>query len=289
MKVYNEELEILILKGSDVIDFLQRISTNDFRNFHDNSVLRTVLTNEKGRIVDFITVLKYQSEIVVITSNEREKIVTDFLNKYIVTEDIEITISKSKKYTLIPEFEHDFEFLSGCNKFEGNYLFLDDYSFKKLIIISLNEKSDFKNAILENCEYISYAFFKQFSINAGYLFESNELNEDINPLECGLKEYISFNKGCYIGQEVIARMDSQNKVPKSMVKIKSNYPLTIGSKIYKNEDGNCYECGFITSSLKITESFIGLGFSREIESNENCNYYINNDINNVILINKFKY
>lgn len=286
MKVYKEEIEILKLNGKDVIDFLQRVSTNDFKNFYVNSILRTVLTTEKGRIVDFITVLHYHSKFVIITSAGRERIVSDFLYKYIVTEDIEIDFDKLNKHTFIPEFDHDYEFLSGCNKVEENYLYFDDYAFKKLILLSKNEDSDFKKALLENCEFIHYNEFKEISINKGFLFESNELNDEINPLECGLREYISFTKGCYIGQEVISRLDAQGKIPKLMVKIISDFEMNSGDKIYFQDSGLETECGFLTSTGKRDNSFIALGFIKGINFNVNYKYYINKNLNNTILINK---
>ena len=54
---------------------------------------------------------------------------------------------------------------------------------------------------------------------AGY---PTEINENYNPLEAGLKKYINFNKGCYIGQEVIARLDTYSKVKNRLVLIKSD-------------------------------------------------------------------
>ena len=44
----------------------------------------------------------------------------------------------------------------------------------------------------------------------------NEMGEPYNPLEAGLIGAIDFTKGCYIGQEVIARLDSYDRVQKYM-------------------------------------------------------------------------
>ena len=52
--------------------------------------------------------------------------------------------------------------------------------------------------------------------------DPTEINEYYNPLEAGLKKYINFNKGCYIGQEVIARLDTYSKVKNRLVLIKSD-------------------------------------------------------------------
>jgi folate-binding protein YgfZ len=45
----------------------------------------------------------------------------------------------------------------------------------------------------------------------------HELNEDHNPLEAGLTDAISFDKGCYVGQEVVARLNAYDKVSRSLV------------------------------------------------------------------------
>ena len=42
----------------------------------------------------------------------------------------------------------------------------------------------------------------------------SEMGEPYNPLEAGLIGAIDFTKGCYIGQEVIARLDSYDRVQK---------------------------------------------------------------------------
>lgn len=45
-----------------------------------------------------------------------------------------------------------------------------------------------------------------------------ELSRDYIPLEVGLWDEISFSKGCYTGQEIIARMESRERVAKVLVK-----------------------------------------------------------------------
>jgi folate-binding protein YgfZ len=45
----------------------------------------------------------------------------------------------------------------------------------------------------------------------------HELTEDHNPLEAGLEDAVSFEKGCYVGQEVVARLRTYDKVSRSIV------------------------------------------------------------------------
>ena len=46
-----------------------------------------------------------------------------------------------------------------------------------------------------------------------------ELSEEFNPLEAGLLPSISFDKGCYIGQEVVVRLNTYDKVQKRLMGI----------------------------------------------------------------------
>jgi folate-binding protein YgfZ len=92
------------------------------------------------------------------------------------------------------------------------------------------------------------------------------MTELTNPLECGLNRYVSFTKGCYIGQEVIARLDAYDKISKHMVGIRSETEIPInGSTGDVKLLADNKECGFVTSSC-ISDKFgnIGLGFVKTI-------------------------
>jgi folate-binding protein YgfZ len=45
------------------------------------------------------------------------------------------------------------------------------------------------------------------------------MGEDFNPLEAGLNSSISYDKGCYIGQEVVLRLNTYKKVQKHLMGI----------------------------------------------------------------------
>ncbi len=63
-----------------------------------------------------------------------------------------------------------------------------------------------------------------------------ELNDQYIPLELGLWDEVSFHKGCYTGQEIIARMDSRERLARVLVRVHSDtavsapQPLMSGSQ-----------------------------------------------------------
>ena len=90
-----------------------------------------------------------------------------------------------------------------------------------------------------------------------------ELGESYNPLETGLWGSISFTKGCYIGQEVIARLDTYQKVQRHLVSLSFSADAQVaeGSKLAR--EGS--EVGHVTSVAKtpLTGELIGLGYVRK--------------------------
>jgi folate-binding protein YgfZ len=60
------------------------------------------------------------------------------------------------------------------------------------------------------------ALWESLRVEQGRPVADQELTEEHNPLEAGLWESVSFNKGCYIGQEIIARLDTYQKLKQQL-------------------------------------------------------------------------
>jgi folate-binding protein YgfZ len=85
-----------------------------------------------------------------------------------------------------------------------------------------------------------------------------ELTDDYNPLEVGLWQTISFNKGCYIGQETIARLNTYKGVKQYLWGIRLNAPAEVGDTITIGEE----KVGKLTSYTEIPDGYFGLGYIR---------------------------
>jgi aminomethyltransferase len=77
----------------------------------------------------------------------------------------------------------------------------------------------------------AYEFLR---IESGRPRFGHELTQDYIPLETGLWDDVSFNKGCYIGQEIIARMESRNRLAKKLVNLAPSAPVAAGSALTAN-------------------------------------------------------
>jgi aminomethyltransferase len=97
-----------------------------------------------------------------------------------------------------------------------------------------------------NFNLIGEEAYNIYRVEQGIPASPNELNSECNPLEAGLIEYIDFNKGCYIGQEVIARLKNYDKIQRHLTGVRFNDKLvTNNGRFILNDNG--IEVGIVTS------------------------------------------
>jgi aminomethyltransferase len=89
------------------------------------------------------------------------------------------------------------------------------------------------------------ASFDILRVERGYGAFGRELSQEYIPLETGLLDAVSFTKGCYVGQEIIARMESRNRLAKQLRGLRLSRPAAAPGKL--DVDGK--EAGDLTSAV----------------------------------------
>jgi folate-binding protein YgfZ len=94
----------------------------------------------------------------------------------------------------------------------------------------------------------------------------SEITENTNPLEIGLPEAISSNKGCYPGQEVIEKIISLGAPAKRLVKIEGTGALpTVGTVLSASDQS---EAGTVTTVSPTMHGFVALAILKKIYAKE---------------------
>ncbi|MBN1964032.1 MAG: glycine cleavage system protein T [Anaerolineae bacterium] len=101
------------------------------------------------------------------------------------------------------------------------------------------------------------ALYELLRIEAGLPGPAGELTEDYIPLEAGLWSDVSFSKGCYTGQEIIARMESRGKLAKTLVGVTLSGPVEVGMTW---SAGGKTQGTLTSAALRPDGTWIGLGF-----------------------------
>lgn len=280
---------VLELKGADSIDYLHRITTNDLKNLTKEQIAKTIFTTEKGRVIDLVTLVNFEDFQLILSSNVHKLKVKNWIKKYIVTDEVRVD-DAGEKYTILeflgPQATSFVSML--CGDFVDS---LQTNSFKVLNIegmlffilkvenydgtISFITISDFNNGqkiikyLIEKKSPFNFSFIGEDAYNIyrmgqGIPVAPNEINDEYNPHEAGLAKYISFTKGCFIGQEVIARLQTYDKVQKQLVGVIIDHTSELSlTQMIRSDLGE--EVGILTSSCysPFLKKRIGLAYIKK--------------------------
>ncbi len=95
--------------------------------------------------------------------------------------------------------------------------------------------------------------------SSGAVWPEADVDSQTIPLEAGLWDLVSFHKGCYIGQEVIARMESRNRLARRMAGLRLDGPVAAPQEILRGATS----VGLLTTAaVSPTLGSIGLGLVR---------------------------
>ncbi len=271
--------------GADRLDLLHRLSTNNLLAGKPGQIISTVFTSDKGRIIDYVNVLVRDSTLWLLTSPTNEENFSKWIEKYTIMEDIHLNVvtQSTRMITLVGPKAKEFAESLGDISLKTDTFIEADLPPCKATILCRNEfQTDFVDFIVDG-EVASESWkflvsdggefgltkmgtraFEAFRITRGIPAIGSELSDAFNPYEAGLVHAISFTKGCYIGQEVIARLDTYQKVQKSMWGIIFDYSphqLRAGANVLLNGE----EIGVLTSvsNEEIRGKSVGIGILKK--------------------------
>ena len=220
----------LVVSGDDAVDLLNRLSTNDLEKLQPGQGMSSVLTTNKGRIIDLLHVLRRDDDLLVLTSPGTQQKVAEWIDFYTFIEDVsvqDITETTSERlyiggdaaallsdagYTPNPITED----LSHAHTQDGVTVARSDIGelpAYRIIAPADQPLPDFDLSALDEAD------FRALRIEQAVAAYPAEMNEDRNPLEANLKPHINFNKGCYIGQEVVARLNTYDRVQRFLCRL----------------------------------------------------------------------
>lgn len=226
----------LRLTGRDRLDLLHRLSTNAVKSLAPGAGAPTVLTNANGRVMAVVTVYAGEGEVFLRTAPEQSAGVPRYLNSMIFWQDqVEVAnlSAESAQFAL-----HGPQAGAALARLTGEELSaVAEYGWRSATLggerVSLHRGGPLEpwawtvvapaagaeaaRAALSALPQLDPAAADLLRIEAGLPAWGRELSEEVTPLETGLLPAISFNKGCYTGQEIIARQTNYDKVTRNLV------------------------------------------------------------------------
>lgn len=279
----------LKLTGEDGLDLLNRLSTNKLEDLEVGQGMYTVLTSSKGRILDLLFVLRLEDHLLVLTGPQNRQKVADWIDFYTFTEDAVVqdvtedaamlALVGPRAASLLDELTEKsasslgpYESMAaGIGGIEATLLRTDFLRLPgyDLVVRASLAQALWRKLLDGGAEFgirpVGTEALEVVRVEQGVPVYGKELNEDHNPLEANLLEFVSFNKGCYVGQEVVARLNTYEKVQKYLVGLSWSDDTSPAPDAGLFVDGK--KVGTVTSAIRSSrlERGVGLGYVRKAQ------------------------
>jgi hypothetical protein len=237
--------------GPDARKFLQGQVTCDMERVQASVSLTGALCNLKGRVIADFRAIALMDGIMLQTQPSMAQRVADVLKKYAVFSKVDISTGSLRGDVIGCFGEDTAEQLGTLFNWQepaaGNVFSNADVavvaladSTQRVEIYPLSEAASAAIARLEDCsEESQLSLWDRCDIEAGIFHVDAQHSEEFTPqlLNYDISGVIDFKKGCYTGQEVVARMFYRSTAKKRLILLSSAMPIAAGSSIdYKEND-----------------------------------------------------
>jgi tRNA-modifying protein YgfZ len=220
---------ILTLTGTDVVEFLQNLITNDMAEVTDSHAIYAALLTAQGKFLHDFFVIKWGDEILLDVAADRKADLLRRLTMYKLRADVTIA---DGAYDITARFGDTPDGAAGTVTKTGDSL---QYVDPRLPAMGTRILTPHDNKT--TAAQVSYAAYEAHRLALGI----PEGGADIIPeknflLEANFEELngVSFSKGCYVGQELTARTKHRAKIKKRLFQIRFDGELTPGQSITRD-------------------------------------------------------
>ncbi|MEN9234641.1 MAG: hypothetical protein Q6K59_00435, partial [Gloeomargarita sp. GMQP_bins_25] len=270
----------LLLQGADRVRYLHNQSTNNIQALQVGQGGDTVLVTPTARTIDLVSAYLEPEQIRLLVSPGQRQRIRQWLEKYIffadqvtLTDDSEATAMftllgpgsqalldqlGASDLTAQPVGHHRVVTWAGHPLWiaVGSGLVTRGYT----VILPVAMAADlWQGWVQQGAIPWGEQAWEWLRIAQGRPAVGAELTEDYNPLEAGLWHCVCLQKGCYIGQETLARLNTYKGVKQQLWGLQLTAPATPGTPIYLGDE----KVGVLTSYTHyFGQEHRGLGYIR---------------------------
>lgn len=269
-------LGVLLISGETRLDLIHRMSTQAVNGLQRGEGAATVLTTDIGRIIDRLILYTTNSMVYALTGENNSDNIARYLMRFVFFKDdfhLKDVSGETAVFAVygpqageklqaagftevdLPLHHWRQAVVAGCTAYVhrtdpiagGGYFVIGQEADRAVLWAQLLGTG------LVAADEAAFDFLR---IEAGLPRYGRELTNEYIPLEANLWDDVSFKKGCYTGQEIIARMESRGQLAKKLVKLRPAAVVAAGDPL----SANGKSAGVITSVAVGPAGPIGLGY-----------------------------
>lgn len=258
----------VVVSGADGASFLHRLFANDVRNQPVGTLRHNLLLSSKGKVLFEFDVWRDEERIELALPSARAKALQAAIDMYLFSEKVVLNDESERCAPLELVGPARFDVVrTACGveapREDGATL---RASFRGAELRVVNRPSagsaaleldagpahvvELWNALLAAGARASGVIVRDIlRVEAGATLFGVDVDENVYPQEARLERGFSLDKGCYIGQEVVAKIDTYGGLNKRLVALKVSHddPVARGTRLWKLDEGEWRDLGVVTS------------------------------------------
>lgn len=259
--------DLVAVSGGDRLDLLQRLTTGDLGRLETGASVPTCLVTAKGRLVDRLRAVALEDSIVLVTSPGLGQKVIDWIDRYVILEEvslrplddefvaIEVVGPKAAGVT------RDIDLPDAVLDVEGDGV---GFPGARLLLVARGEKATVERALEDRGVHaLQDAAWRAARAHGGLLRVGEELEiEEVFPYEVAFADAVSLEKGCFVGQEVLARLYNYDKIQRFLRRLEVSAPPDQAASALFDEEGDEVGSGRLAASAGDGEKSIAVAIVR---------------------------
>ncbi len=244
MRVHLNNRSLLLITGSDSESFLQAQLSNDISKLTESSIQLNAYCQHQGKIIGLFWVMRYMNGFLISFPNDLLEKIQSRLKMFVIMSDV-----------VIEDLSNDLFQIGLIGEQKSDAYTLND-SLSLLVTDSLDQSRDDFQDIKEWDKSCFDSSLPEIFLDTSEKLVPQMLNLDID--EVG----VNFSKGCYPGQEVVARLHYLGSAKRRLFSFVSDSDLQVGDSLYCASSktamarGNRYKgSGIVVSRVKYNSLF----------------------------------
>jgi folate-binding protein YgfZ len=237
----------LRVTGADRFRFLNGQITNDLRKASETVAVEACVLNAKGKFNAHIFIAALGESFLIDAEPELRETLPARLERYVIADDVQIE-DVTDEFSLFHVMTEqspkaDYGRIVSVRRFAGQGWDLWSDSVRHDAV---------RHELASGYGFVDSAVADVMRIEQGLPRWGRELTDEIIPIEANLEQRtVDYEKGCYIGQEVISRIKMSGQTNKRLCGLISlnNTPLQPGMKLVA-PSASGKEVGWITSATR---------------------------------------
>ena len=270
---------LIEVAGGDRASFLHNLCTNDVKALQPNYGCEAFFTTVQGKTLLHGILLCESESISICAPTGYGETILPHLDKYLIREDVQLSDRSGDFAALWLAGEKAAHALSELNcesltdmlshrrgTIAGEEVLVVRVPFAVtscyLLLVNVTSASAVAQALAAHAQQVSDEIVQLARIDALYPEFGTDISDGNLPQEVDRNDQaISFTKGCYLGQETVARIDALGHVNRQLVKL--HFPSVSqlpepGTKLTQEDK----EVGEVTSTAWSSEGALALGYVR---------------------------